>query len=153
MSVTVNGSVFQGPGREGDFSWMIRQPEYARTLFIFNDNEEQFRAFRKNPTSGPGCTPGGGNAGIRPFRCETPPRAAGVPSGSGDSGYAELTDAVRAVVDESITVVRSLLDTGRYDVVLYSAADKSGALGTGIFHVGDAVKHYIVDELKSLARP
>ena len=40
--VTVLKSHFEGAGREGDFSWMIRQPQHERTLFVFNDNEEEF---------------------------------------------------------------------------------------------------------------
>jgi len=153
MSVIVKGSVFRGPGRDGDFSWMIRRPEHARTLFVFNDNEEQFRAFLENPTVGPGCSPGGGNAAIRPFRCETPPRAAGVPTGSEGEGYRALTGSVRGVIDEAVIVIRDLIATGHHDVVLYSAADDTGALGTGIFQVGDDVKRYIVDELRGLAAP
>ena len=39
----VIGSVFTGGGKPGDFGWMLRQTEYDGALFIFNDNEEQFR--------------------------------------------------------------------------------------------------------------
>ena len=40
--VNLLGSKFAGLGKEGDFSYMItRQP---KTLFIFNDNEEEFYA-------------------------------------------------------------------------------------------------------------
>ena len=73
---------------------MIQQPEHARTLFVFNDNEEQFRAFLRNEPSG--CTGGGGNAVIRPWRCSEPPRAAGVPTGAGGAGYPALTDEEEA---------------------------------------------------------
>lgn len=50
----VIASIFAGSGNPGDFGWSIIQPEYADSLFIFNDNEEQFRAFRKNPKEGSG---------------------------------------------------------------------------------------------------
>jgi hypothetical protein len=33
-------SKFAGPGKEGDFSYMIRRQ--PKTLFVFNDNEEEF---------------------------------------------------------------------------------------------------------------
>ena len=68
----VIGSIFGGGGKAGDFGWMIQQPEYDDALFIFNDNEEQFLAFRKNPKSGAGCARGGGNAIIRPYQCAEP---------------------------------------------------------------------------------
>jgi len=40
----VIGSIFAGSSKTGDFGWMIEQPEYGDSLFIFNDNEEQFLA-------------------------------------------------------------------------------------------------------------
>jgi hypothetical protein len=149
--VQVIGSVFAGAGKPGDFAWMIRQPEHADALFVFNDNEEQFRAHRENPRSGSGCNPGGGNAVIRPFQCEDPPRAIGIPTGSRGRGYSELNDHIRKTIDEAIQAIRDLLATGRYQRVYYSAADSSGQLGTGIFEVHPDVKHYIVERLKSLA--
>ena len=30
---------FTGRNKYGDFNWMIKEPEYANSLFIFNDNE------------------------------------------------------------------------------------------------------------------
>jgi hypothetical protein len=62
---------------------MIEQPDWADALFVFNDNEEQFRAYRRDPADPRGCTRGGGNAAIRPYRCTEPPRAAGIPTGVG----------------------------------------------------------------------
>ena len=84
-------SRFDGRGRPGDFAWMITRPEYADALFVFNDNEEQFRAFQRDPTGGAGLSPGGGNATVRPYRGADPPRAAGIPTGQGGQGYARLT--------------------------------------------------------------
>jgi hypothetical protein len=47
--VNLLGSKFAGPGKEGDFSYMItRQP---KTLFIFNDNEEEFYAHYSDPAN------------------------------------------------------------------------------------------------------
>ena len=145
----VIGSQFAGGGREGDFAWMIEQDEYADALFVFNDNEEQFRAYERDRTGGAGCSRGGGNAVIRPYRCADPPRAAGVPTGVHGGGYGELTDAVRAVVDDAVAVIEELLASGRYARVFYSAG-ADGGLGTGIFTVADDVKAYIVDRLRAL---
>lgn len=152
MRITVRGLVFAGPGKEGDFAWMITRPEHARSLFIFNDNEEQFVSHRSDPKSVDGCARGGGNAVVRPYQCLTPPQAAGVPTGSRGIGYGQLTAHVRMMVDDAIEAIRTLLETGDYGEVIYSASDDSGALGTGIFSVGDEVKRYVVASLKSLAR-
>ncbi|MHC5009420.1 MAG: hypothetical protein ACYTG6_00540 [Planctomycetota bacterium] len=146
----VVGSIFDGAGREGDFAWMIQQERYARALFVFNDNEEQFLAYRRDPTSRSGCAPGGGNATIRPYRCQQPPRAAGIPTGAGGRGYEALTVDVQARIDEAIEVIEALLATGHYDAVVYSS-DGHGGLGTGIFRVAEGVKAYIVERLEGLA--
>jgi hypothetical protein len=49
--VVVTGKVFTGPGKDGDFSWMIEQSQYRDVLFIFNDNEQQLRAHQDTPES------------------------------------------------------------------------------------------------------
>ena len=153
MGVQVIGLVFSGAGREGDFTWMIERVEYADALFVFNDNEEQFMAFQADPASAAGCSAGGGNAAIRPWRCASPPRAAGIPTGTlAGGGYPALTDHVRQVVDQAAAHVRSLVDACHYRRVFYSAADGSGALGTGIFAVDNGVKRYIVTRLRELAQ-
>ena len=45
MALKVTRSVFGGTGVSGDYLWMSNQPEFARALFVFNDNEEQFDTF------------------------------------------------------------------------------------------------------------
>jgi hypothetical protein len=147
--VSLVGSVFAGRGRAGDFAWMIDQPEYADALFVFNDNEGEFRAHQRHSSGARQCHAGGGNAVIRPYQCQDPPRAAGIPTGD-RQGYPRLTDTARAAIDDALAAIRALLATGRYRRVFYSAADDSGALGTGIFVVGDDVKRYIVDGLRGL---
>ncbi len=92
--ITVIPSTFSGSGQVGDFEFMLNQPEYERTLFIFNDNEEQFDAFVNGQSSG--FSRGGGNAAIRPFRKLTPPRAAGVPTGKSGRGYSSLDEPTKA---------------------------------------------------------
>jgi hypothetical protein len=154
MNVNVIGLVFSGPGREGDFRWMIERSEYEDALFVFNDNEEQFMAFRADPHSPSGCSAGGGNAAIRPWRCTEPPRAAGVPTGTlAAGGYPALTDHVRKVVDAAVEHAGAVVETCHYRRIIYSAADDNGTLGTGIFAVGGDVRRYIVMRLAGLARP
>lgn len=149
MKVQVIGSTFEGRNRVGDFTWMIEQPAYSDALFVFNDNEEQFRAHQRDPDNPWGCARGGGNAAIRPYQCVKPTRATGIPTGVSRAGYPQLTDAVREVIDEAIAEVRRLLASGAYSRLFYSA-DAAGQLGTGIFVVGRDVKGYIVKQLKAL---
>lgn len=147
----VIGAVFEERGTYGDFGWMLTDPHYDDALFVFNDNESQFRAFRQDPSSASGCSAGGGNAAIRPWRCQDPPRAAGIPTGDG-GGYRQLDDRVKATVDEATGLIRDLLATGRYRRVYYSASpDDSALLGTGIFDVGEDVRRYVVESLRALA--
>jgi hypothetical protein len=55
------------------------------------------------------------------------------------------------VIDEAIAVIRSLIATGRYCRIFYSAASSGKGLGTGIFQVGEEVKTYIVEQLQRLS--
>jgi hypothetical protein len=141
-------SIYSDLGRDGDFAWMSRQAEHEKTLFIFNDNEEQFRAFVRGERFG--IEAGGGNAAIRPLRGLKPPRAAGVPTGSRGNGYVRLDDSTKKVINESLAVIQELLNTGRYERLIFSKDKSSPTLGTGIFLVAEDVKKYIYDALMVL---
>ncbi len=153
--VTVIGSQFSGPGTDGDFSWMIEQPQYRDAFFIFNDNEDEFEAHQKNPdaSGGPGCQSGGGNAAIRPYQCRKPPRAGGIPTGNfglqGGPGYPTLTPEVRAIIDRAVVAIRTAVEENGYRRVIYSS-DGRGGLGHGIFDPAGEVKRYIVEQIESL---
>jgi hypothetical protein len=141
----VVGSVFEGFRQEGDFAWMIKQPQYADTLFIFNDNVEQFQKFLVGTEA---RKRGLGNAVIRPYRHHDPPRAAGIPTGSLlRGGFISLTVDAKYLIDRAFEVIGELVETGRYSQMIYSD-DGFGGLGTGIFMVGKDVKDYIVRGLK-----
>ncbi|MBQ0721746.1 MAG: hypothetical protein KBT89_16275 [Gammaproteobacteria bacterium] len=62
QAIKIIASVFSGDGKVGDFGWMITQPEYAKTFFIFNDNVSQFKIHQDHPNDPSGCSIGGGNA-------------------------------------------------------------------------------------------
>lgn len=147
-SFEVMASVFSAPNCDGDFFWMSRQAEHEKTLFIFNDNEEQFRAFVRGGRSG--ITAGGGNAGIRPLRGLKPQRAAGVPTGDRNGGYAGLDIHAKKWIDQSLALIQVLLDKGQYERMIISRDPSEATLGTGIFHVNSDVKKYIFDNLMSM---
>lgn len=147
-------SVFRGADQEGDFKWMINRPEWQDALFVFNDNEAQFEAFRAGKEGG--FTTGGGNAAIRPYRRLKPPRSAGIPTGplpggaGATDGYTSLSVHNKRVIDAAIGVIRELLASGKYKRVVYSAKDEAtGELGSGIFNVAPEVKRYIVERLRA----
>lgn len=140
-------SQYSGPRQNGDFSWMIERHEYARSLFIFNDNKKQFIAFHTGHAAG--LSAGGGNATIRPYQGHSPIRAAGIPTGN-HGGYQKLDKNVRALVDNAIAHIRRLLATGNYDQVIFSYDAEAKTLGTGIFTVADEVKDYIYESICSL---
>ena len=143
-------SQFSGGHKDGDFSWMIERPEFARSLFIFNDNEAQFIAFHTGHAAG--LSAGGGNAAIRPYQGHSPIRAAGIPTGN-HGGYKKLDKNVRALVDDAIAHIQRLLATGNYDQVIFSYDARQETIGTGIFQVADEVKNYIYESICSLGDP
>lgn len=143
--ITVIPSTYSGSGKAGDFEWMLNQTEHERTLFIFNDNEEQFDAFVKGESSG--FTRGGGNAAIRPYRKMSPPRAAGVPTGKSGRGYSSLDESTKAKIDQALAVITDLVETGNYDSIVFSANKTKTDIGTGLFDVGADVRAYIFGRL------
>ena len=143
-------SQFSGGHKDGDFSWMIERPEFARSLFIFNDNDAQFIAFHTGHAAG--LSAGGGNAAIRPYQGHSPIRAAGIPTGN-HGGYKKLDKNVRALVDDAIAHIQRLLATGNYDQVIFSYDARQETIGTGIFQVADEVKNYIYESICSLGDP
>lgn len=146
MSIHVIRSSYEGGGRQGDFEWMIAQPEHSRTLFVFNDNEAQFYEHQRRLGTPHRCTAGGGNAVIRPQQCATPPRATGIPTGRAGSGYASLADA-RPAVDDAISHLDRLLGTGDYDALVFSWNAATQTLGVRIFAPHRDVLDYIVEQI------
>ena len=71
-NIEIIGSIYDG-SKATDFSDMITRERYRDTLFIFNDNEEQYKAHRL------GCTDSDGNARICHYQCGIP-HAAGIPT-------------------------------------------------------------------------
>ncbi len=151
--VNVIKSKFDGPGKEGDFSWMIKQPHHARTLFIFNDNEREFYDHFNGGQHR--CSAGGGNAGIRPFQCKPYETATGIPTGTYAQGphykgYSSLDDHVKKVLADAFTQLESLLKSGRFDSVAFSWNDET-KLGGHIFDTAQPVRDYIVENIFAIA--
>ena len=146
MAIKVTRSVFGGAGVSGDYLWMSNQPEFARALFVFNDNEEQFDAFVEGKPSG--FTAGGGNAAIRPLRKLLPPRAAGIPTGTlNGGGYSALDHHTKEKINQALDVVVKLVKTGDYDQIVVPTSRDGNTLGTGIFKVAPEVCAYVYDRL------
>jgi len=147
MQIKKVRSTFTRLGMQGDFGWMIEQPQYARSLFVFNDNEAQFKDFHSKQPSG--LRAGGGNAIIRPYQAGVQPRAAGIPTGNG-SGYKQLNAHVLNVIDMAIDHIKNLLASGDYDELIYSYDPKENTLGSGIYDVDISVRNYIFNELEKM---
>ena len=148
-TIRVIKSKFQAPGRDGDFAWMIERPEHSRTLFLFNDNEGEFL---QHHNGGPhSCTPGGGNAGIRPYQCREPQQALGIPTGTYEPGphymgYSSLDAHVIAILDQAFIRLETLLASGHYDAVAFSWDDRT-KLGGKIFTTAQPVRDHIVERI------
>ena len=147
MQIKKVRSTFTRSGMQGDFGWMIEQPQYARSLFVFNDNEAQFEDFHANKPSG--LRAGGGNAIIRPYQKGVQPRAAGIPTGNG-SGYTQLDAHVLNVIDMAIDHIKNLLASGDYDELIYSYDPNGNTLGSGIYEIDFSVRDYIFNSLEKM---
>lgn len=150
MTTPIFSVIFTQANTIGDFNWMIQQPIYNNSLFIFNDNTLCFPK-----SSSCYCSSGGGNAVIRNYQCTTSKQLAiGIPTGS-TSGFTSLSQIInnktaKEFIDESINRIKLLLKNN-YDCIFYSGSnDNSGNLGTGIFNVDKSVVQYITEQIHSL---
>gem|GEM_PF-1815533 len=102
------------------------------------------------------CSPGGGNAGIRPFQCAPHWQAAGMPTGTYErgsphyKGYSSMDDRVTRAVGDSILQIDRLLATGRF-VALAFSWNKHTKLGGRLFNTAQPVRDHIVAGLESVA--
>ena len=147
----VYGTVYVKGGEIGDFGWMIQQPKYKNSLFIFNDNTTDHTTSRR----------GAGNAIIRPYNIYgfqslglDKPLSAGIPTGTPGRGFSNLDkENVRENIDGAIEEIKHLLKKYKYNAIYYSASGKNNPLlGTGIFSVSDAVKKYITKKIHLLGK-
>ena len=138
-------TVFTSVSSWGDWEWMKEQPYWAHTLFVFNDNEEQFDAFVNGLPDG--YSLGAGNALARPWRRLNPPKSAGIPTGKNGSGYQLLDETTQEKIDQALTVVYKLLKSFYYDNLVFSSDEYQSTLGTSTFHVSENVRKYIYDRL------
>lgn len=164
--------IYKRGNPDGDFSLMINSPKYRDTLFLYNDNEEQFLAHISYIDAGRpqyshsrlACSIGGGNAAIRPYQCYPVPRAFGIPTGQSSrnfprdhrnpdelSGYSSLEES-KEYIDKSFEYIARLIRTGRYKRVAYSANTDGYTLGTSIFTVSFEVKEYIIESIYDLEK-
>ena len=102
------------------------------------------------------CSPGGGNASIRPYQCAPHWRAAGVPTGTYERGphymgYSALDERVVNAVADSIAQIDRLLASGRFTSLAYSY-NPDTKLGGRIFNTAQVVRNHIVEQLKSVAK-
>ena len=148
--ITVEAVQFVPGQVHGDLGEMLNLAEYQDALFIFNDNERQFKEHLRHGPGANECVAGSGNAKIRHLQCQDNPRVLGIPTGT-SGGYAELTPHVREVVEEATDQIKKLLATGRFRRVFYNEAP-DGLIATGIFKVDDGVRQFITDELRALAK-
>jgi len=138
-------SRFQGFGMIGDFDYMIKLPEYADTLFIFNDDIESIHKYNK----------GKGNAIIRPYNKYNPaikiPRSAGIPTGTRvkNQGFKRLDDTTKIYIDDAIENIKNLIKQYNYNKIVFSA-NSDGNLGSGIFKIDQSVINYITEQIKML---
>ena len=102
------------------------------------------------------CSPGGGNASIRPYQCAPHWRAAGVPTGTYEPGphymgYSTLDERVVNAVADSIAQIDRLLASGRFTSLVYSY-NSDTKLGGHIFDTAQVVRDHIVEQLESVAK-
>ena len=150
----LRGVVFVQRGLDGDFAHMIRDPNYKKSLFVFNDN-----VYDANTTP---VMNGGNTACIRSaaykYNRTEPPRASGIPTGwSSESGGFRLSKSnsmtsftKRAII---LAIERIVLLCQEHDIdeVVFSADPlQPNRLGCGIFSPDAAIVDFIMEKLQAI---
>ena len=153
----VRGVPFCGPGKHGDFKWMLRQPSYARWVFVFNDNVVD--AGEEVPHDG------AGSAAVRTeafkYNQTSAPRVVGVPTGWCPSagGFKIVDGQLESFAARAITlsierlVVACLQFPDCVDVIAYSSDQRDPTnerLGSSIFTLAPSLCDFIVSRLRGV---
>lgn len=135
----VIGTTFIKKDQYGDFEWMINQPQYKNSIFIFNDNEEDYNSSKR----------GGGSACIRPYNGVDgrKPRSHGIPTGNSFGGYQKLDEWNKYIIHKSIVELVEKVTEFGYDTIYYSSRKDSILIGNGIFQIDERVIIFITDKL------
>jgi len=150
-NVPIIGIIFKENDKDRDFLKMIKQPKYANSLFIFNDNVTQHKTGIYKGSSGNGPMRRYNKYGEYNDR----PRSAGIPTGDG-GGFTSLTQvvkdkAVAAHIDNAIEDIKSLMSTYTYDNIFYSSGS-DGMIGIKEFKVDAPVLQYITHHIQNLSK-
>lgn len=144
----VTGVPFLQKDSYGDFSWMIKQPEFSHVLFVYNENfidSQDETAYE-----------GAGSAIIRPYthRFHTLPKAAGIPTGwcIKTGGFKHMTRYVELAITYSFQRIERILydDTSKTEIIFSCDQDNHNIIGSRIFKPSNEVIEYISDELQKL---
>lgn len=125
----------------GDFRKMITMKEFDDSIFLFNDNVEDWNDPQK--------TVGGGSAIVRPYSTlERGYRSAGFPTGwTTGVAFSRMDDQTRMVIDMSFERIVSTVHIQKYTRILFPCASPSErtSIGTLIFRgsIGADVVSYI----------
>lgn len=165
--IIVSGVEYDRNNEDTHFEILIKKPEYGNTLFLFNDNIEDYLDFHLYAKGTPTSAARGGNAIIRDWQLSlyNKPMAASFPTGfyaesqrRGERiGVAfESGNFVKDIIDYSFEYIARLLLTGAYDRVVYSKSPNEEGIGLGYnnFKINTsselAVKRYIENKIDQL---
>ena len=138
--ITIAGVPFVGKRCEGDFEHTMRQPEYAKTVFVFNDNVVDAVKQPRN---------GAGSAIIRThslrYKPDERPRAIGIPTGwSVEFGGFKLKGgSLEPFARRAITlaierlVIACTTFRSEVDCIVFSSTKDRKTLGCNIFRARD----------------
>lgn len=152
--VTVVATTFKGRKKDGDFKWMVKQPENDDALFIIAEN--YLDSVRDDASEG------GGTACLRmltPDRVAdgVVPRAVGIPTGWSlqTRGFSQLDSLyVKTIIDLSLDRASIVLSQHPQIKRLIYSSDAADPLLVGVGIFGDTlcpnVRKYISDQIQKL---
>ena len=151
MPLKIVGMVYTGPSStEGNFGWMLQQPQYKNALFLFMDNW-------LDSQDSVACA-GSGTARYRPLSynfVEGRPRTAGIPTGwsSRRGGFQTSNKMTNVAINIAFGRIKCILVEyqDEIDTIVFSCDQNDHSnIGTNTFRVNENVIQIISRKIQDL---
>ena len=147
MTIVINknikGIIYKNKEEYGDFNWMIETGDYKNTLFIFDDNVDEYNKNIEDIKDN-------GLSNIRKyneFGTYAKISSAGIIMGSSfNNGFSVFDNNVKNIIDRSITDIKRTIIENNYNEIYFSS-DENGDIKPSYYNVSKDIIKYVSEQI------
>ena len=136
----IKGIIYKNKDEYGDFNWMIESGSYKNTLFIFDDNVDEYYT----------CIEGNGLSKIRKYnefgKYEKISSAGIIMCSSYNNGFSKLDSKTKNIIDRCIGDIKRLVMEYGYNEIYFSS-DEDGNIKPNCYNINNEVIKYVSDQI------